>query len=124
MPLVSISRVNTVLYCDAWEATVGFYRDALGLAIEHTSDWFVEFRVTDDAFLSVADQRRATINAVDGQGITLTFQTTDVVEARALLEQHGIATTAIERRWDAHVCYCHDPEGHRIEFWSDAAPTE
>ena len=124
MPLVSVGRVNTVLYCDAWTATVAFYRDVLGFTVEHESDWFVEFRLTDSAFLSVADQRRATIDAVGGQGITLTFQTTDIVETRALLEARGIATTAITRRWGADVCYCHDPEGHRIEFWSDASPAE
>ena len=122
MPLVSVDRVNTVLYCDAWEVTVGFYRELLGLQVDYESDWFVEFRVTDSAFLSVADPRRATIEPVGGQGITLTFQTPDVTGARALLEQRGIATTPIEQRWGADVFYCHDPEGHRIEFWSPADP--
>ena len=122
MPLVSVGRLNTVLYCDAWEATVEFYGDLLGFEIEHESEWFVEFRVTDTAFLSVADARRATIDAVAGQGITLTLQTTDLARTREALEQRGIVTTPIKQRWGAEVCYCHDPEGHRIEFWSEGAP--
>jgi len=123
VPLVSVGRVNTVLYCDAWAATVDFYRDLLGFDVNYESDWFVEFRVTDAAFLSVADPRRATIEAVAGRGITLTFETTDVAHTRAVLEQRGIAITPIQQRWGADVFYCHDPEGHRIEFWSEGAPT-
>ena len=121
MPLVNVGRVNTVLYCDEWAATVDFYRGVLGFPVEYESDWFVEFRITDSAFLSVADPRRSTIPAVEGKGITLTFQTTDVAATRSLLEAHDVAATPITQRWGADVFYCHDPEGHRIEFWSDGS---
>lgn len=124
MSLVSVGRVNTVLYCEAWAATVDFYRDVLGFDVDHESDWFVEFRLTDSAFLSVADTQRATIPAAGGAGITLTFQTADVVATRALLDARGVTTTPITRRWGADVFYCHDPEGHRIEFWSGGSPAE
>jgi catechol 2,3-dioxygenase-like lactoylglutathione lyase family enzyme len=117
---VSVDRVNTVLYCDAWAETVAFYRDLVGLPVEHDSDWFVEFRLTPQAFLSVADARRTTIDAVGGQGITLTLHTEDVAATRSFLEKRGIETTPITRRWGAEVVYCHDPEGHRIEFWSES----
>jgi catechol 2,3-dioxygenase-like lactoylglutathione lyase family enzyme len=118
VPRVRVDRVNTVLYCDAWAATVAFYRDVLGFDVGHESDWFVEFRVTGQSYLSVADTRRATIDAVGGRGITITMQTDDVASTRSMLEASGVATTAITRRWGADVFYCHDPEGHRIEFWS------
>jgi len=118
---VRVDRVNTVLYCDAWADTVAFYRDRLELDVEHDSDWFVEFRLNDRAFLSVADASRATIDAVGGQGITITMQTDDVAATRSLLEAVRIETTPITRRWGADVFYCHDPEGHRIEFWSDGS---
>jgi catechol 2,3-dioxygenase-like lactoylglutathione lyase family enzyme len=119
---ISVDRANTVLYCDQWAATVAFYRELLGFDVAHETDWFVEFRVTTDAFLSIADARRATIDAVGGKGVTLTLHTDALNEARALLDDRGVTTTAITRRWGADVFYCHDPEGHRIEFWSDAAP--
>jgi catechol 2,3-dioxygenase-like lactoylglutathione lyase family enzyme len=121
VPLVNVGRVNTVLYCDEWAATVGFYRGVLGFLVEYESDWFVEFRITESAFLSVADTRRATIPAVGGKGITLTFQTADVGATRALLQARDVAVTPITQRWGADVFYCHDPEGHRIEFWSDGS---
>ena len=40
---------------------------------------------------------------------------------RSLLEAHDVAATPITQRWGADVFYCHDPEGHRIEFWSDGS---
>jgi len=120
---VNVDRVNTVLYCDRWAATVAFYRELLGLAVVHESDWFVEFRLTREAFVSIADARRATIDAVDGKGMTLTLHTDALAETRALLDGNGVATTPIAQRWGADVFYCHDPEGHRIEFWCDGRPT-
>jgi catechol 2,3-dioxygenase-like lactoylglutathione lyase family enzyme len=116
---VSVDRVNTVLYCDQWAQTVAFYRELLGLEVEHETDWFVEFRVTSGAFVSIADARRATIDAVGGKGVTLTLHTGALAETKGLLDVHGVTTTPIARRWGADVFYCHDPEGHRIEFWSD-----
>lgn len=118
-PTVSIGRVNTVLYCDRWSQTVEFYRSALGLPIEFQNDWFVEFRLTSSAFVSIADSSRATIGAIGGQGVTLSWRVPELAETRKRLEARSIEVTPIERRWGAQVCYCHDPEGHRIELWSD-----
>ena len=61
----------------------------------------------------------ASIGAVGGQGVTLTWMVPDPAATRTLLEDRGIDVTPIERRWEANVFYCHDPEGHRIEFWSN-----
>jgi catechol 2,3-dioxygenase-like lactoylglutathione lyase family enzyme len=124
MHAVKVDRANTVLYCDEWVATVVFYRDVLGFEVEHETDWFVEFKVAGDAYLSIADARRATIDAVAGKGITLTLHTSALGETRAYLEGGGVATTPITRRWGAEVFYCHDPEGHRIEFWSEGSTGE
>ena len=124
MHAVKVDRANTVLYCDEWVATVAFYRDVLGFEVEHETDWFVEFRVVGDAYLSIADASRATIDAVAGKGITLTLHTSALAETRAYLERGGVATTPITRRWGAEVFYCHDPEGHRIEFWSEGSTSE
>jgi catechol 2,3-dioxygenase-like lactoylglutathione lyase family enzyme len=108
-----------VLYCERWAETVAFYRSILGLSVAFRNDWFVEFQLTSSSFLSVADSSRATIGAVQGQGVTLTWQVADVSEARTMLEANGIEVTEIQRRWGSNVFYCHDPEGHRIELWSE-----
>jgi catechol-2,3-dioxygenase len=116
---LTIERSNTVLYCERWSETVAFYRSAIRLGVAFENDWFVEFQLTSSSFLSVADASRATIEPVEGKGVTLTLQVADLAAARALIESEGVAATDIRRRWEADVFYCHDPEGHRIEFWSD-----
>jgi catechol-2,3-dioxygenase len=116
---LAIERSNTVLYCARWSETVAFYRSMIGLDVAFENDWFVEFRLTSSSFLSIADASRATIGAVNGQGVTLTWQVEDLSAVRTLLESKGVAATPTRRRWNADVLYCHDPEGHRIEFWSD-----
>ncbi len=119
-----VRRANTILYCRKWRATATFYRDQLGLAVSFENEWFVEFVLTNGAALSVADASRATIGAVAGQGITLAWQVDDVAVLHDWLAAAGTPVTAIRRRWGAWVFYCHDPEGHRIEFWSEQAPAD
>ncbi len=121
MPAASlnITRTNTILYCRAWAATVDFYRRQLGLPVVFENPWFVEFRLREEAFLSIADAERTSIAAVEGQGITLTWQVTDLDAMRAYLQSQGAPVTPVQHRWQARVFYCHDPEGHRLEFWAE-----
>lgn len=122
-PLISPKRANTILYCQQWTETVHFYKQ-LGFLITFENDWFVEFQLTDTSFLSIANSARATISAVEGQGVTLTWEVMDVEKTQAHLETVGIATTPIQRKWGALSCYCHDPEGHRLEFWANENGSE
>ena len=113
-------RANTILYCHHWAATVAFYRQLLGLPVGFENEWFVEFRLNDSAYLSIADASRASIAAVGGQGITLAWQVSNLAELHSQLQAAGVAVTLLRRRWGAWVFYCHDPEGHRLEFWNDS----
>jgi catechol 2,3-dioxygenase-like lactoylglutathione lyase family enzyme len=114
---ITIQRSNTILYCDRWSDCVDFYRRIIGLAASFENEWFVEFEISESAMLSVADARRATIGSAGGSGITLTWRVASVEAARARLERLGVAVTPLSTRWGSTVCYCHDPEGHRIELW-------
>lgn len=116
---LKLDRTNTILYCHNWQETVAFYREQLGLPVAFENDWFVEFQLTCEAYLSIADSRRATVRAVHGQGVTLTLRVAAVAEVQAELHRRGVETTSIRRNWGALVFYCHDPEGHRIEFWQE-----
>lgn len=118
-PAVSVQRNNTILYCEHWAPTVRFYRDELGLEVLAENDWFVEFRVTRHASISVADASRATIDHVDGQGITVSWKVADVAGTWQRLADRGLQPTEIHDVWDAAAFYIHDPEGHRIEIWAD-----
>ena len=80
----------------------------------------MEFELTSSSFLSIADASRATVAAVRGQGVTLTWHVPDLDHAHTQLQASGVEVTEIRTRWDANVFYCHDPEGHRIELWSEA----
>ena len=112
-----INRINTILYCRGWAAAVAFYRDVLGLAVHLESDWFVEFKVAGEAFLSIADESRASVKS-NGGGITLSFQVADAAAWQGRLQRLGIEVGQIRRHWGALAFFFCDPEGHRIEIWS------
>lgn len=114
---MKIKRTNTILYCKKWAETVVFYRDIFKFKISHQNDWFVEFQVTANSYLSVANENRASIQSVEGQGITLAWQVEDIQALHAKLIDADVAVTRIKERWGAMVCYLHDPENHRIELW-------
>lgn len=116
--VVGIERANTILYCATWGRTVEFYRDTLGFRVTHENDWFVEFAIGDHGHLSIADADRATIDAVGGAGITLSWQVPDIDEARHALLARGLQPGAIHRRWGSAAFHLRDPEGHRIELWA------
>lgn len=116
-----IRRTNTILYCRRWAAVVAFYRDVLGLPVHLATEWFVEFQAAGGAFVSIADEGRASVKSAGGAGITLSFGVEDVDAWRRRLEKSGVAVGRIRRHWGARAFFFRDPEGHRIEIWS-AAP--
>ena len=114
----AIRRTNTILYCRHWLPTVVFYRDVLKLAVNHETNWMVEFRLSDKSYLSIADKKRATVGCANGKGITLSFQIHDVEGIKSRLKRRGIETSDTRLVWGAQAFYIHDPEGHRIELWA------
>lgn len=98
---VVVDRTNTILYCRAWGSTVHFYRTLLALPVSFENEWFIEFQLTTDSFLSIADARRATIRAVEGEGITLSWQVSDLPLTRQYLIQEGVTVTPIQHKWGA-----------------------
>ena len=119
MPLLDVHAANTILYCAAWDATVAFYRDRLGLPVTFASAWFVEFALTDSARLSIADERRATVKSGGGRGFTLTLQVPDADAAWDACAAAGLEPTPCRTHaWGARTFFLRDPEGHRVEVWS------
>ncbi len=113
-----LKTVNTILYCKRWEQTVKFYRDRLGLPVNFSNNWFVEFCLTDGSRLSIADESRASIKSCGGMGITLSLETDAIETVWADFAKSGLEPTEIkEHPWGARVFYFYDPEGHRIEIW-------
>ena len=96
-----------------------FYRHGLGLSVNFESDWFVEFHLGGTAYLSIADERRASVNSAAGQGLTLALQVEDSDAAWRRLQDKGLQPGPVkDHAWGARVFYFFDPEGHRLEIWS------
>jgi catechol-2,3-dioxygenase len=116
--MFQINRTNTILYCKHWAETVTFYQEILSFRISHQTDWFIEFEINDNTYLSVADEQRATIKSAAGAGITLSWQVLDIKKAHHHLQENGVTVSPLKQKWDAQVCYFYDPEGNRIELWA------
>ncbi len=115
--LFEINRTNTILYCRNWNEMIVFYRDVLQLSISYQNDWFIEFQIDENTYLSVADEQRASIKSASGNGITLSWQVPGIREAHDKLRSCEIAVSELKQKWGALVCYFKDPEGNRIELW-------
>lgn len=115
----SFKTANTILYCRNWRETVDFYRFSLQLPVSLATDWFMEFRLTDTARLSLADERRASVKSAAGAGITLTLQVESADATWRELSERGLSLEPLrDHPWGARVFYLFDPEGHRVEIWS------
>jgi len=117
--LGQVERVNTILYCSRWAETVAFYTKTLGLPVTFQSSWFVEFAISENTRVSVANASRTTVKSAAGKGITLSLQVKNPAAVWNALNTAGITTTAItDHPMQARVFYFFDPEGYRIEIWS------
>lgn len=117
---LTLKNTNTILYCKNWRETVDFYRHGLELPITFASDWFVEFQLTETAHVSVANERRASVKSSHGAGITITLQVESADDAWHYLHAKGLAPGPLKNHaWGARVFYFFDPEGHRLEIWSE-----
>jgi len=115
---VKIKTSNNILYCAKWHETVAFYRDVLRFPITFSKDWFVEFKLTDNSRLSVANEKAASIKSCHGNGLTISLEVEDIEAMHTKMQTSGLKTTDVKEIWESKQFYIHDPEGNRIEFWS------
>ena len=115
---MNIHRTNTILYCDRWDATVRFYRDKIRLPVILKKPWFVEFQLTANSCLSVADAARTSIESAGGAGITLSWLVEDIDAVHDRMLADGIDVGPFTVNWGARAFYLFDPEGNRIEIWA------
>ena len=97
---------------------VRFYRDDLRLRPIVEKNWFVEFQLSSDSSVSLADHDRATIKSAHGGGITLSVQVNDVEQTRTELVTNGLNPEPLRTIWGSRAFFLYDPEGNRLEFWS------
>ena len=120
----TVRHMNTVLYCEHFVETLAFYDEVMQLPRGFANDWFVEFKVAQQACLSVANEQRASIQSAHGKGLTLTFQVDDVAAYhRQLCARGATPSSPGARPWGAEGFLVHDPEGTRIEIWAPSVQT-
>jgi predicted enzyme related to lactoylglutathione lyase len=115
---MKISTANTILYCNRWKETIEFYTTGLNLIVLLKRKWFVEFRLTDSARLSIADANRSSVKSNVGNGITISLKVDDIQSAFIDFQKRNLNPTPIRPLWGSMVFYLYDPEGNRLEFWS------
>jgi predicted enzyme related to lactoylglutathione lyase len=116
---MDIRTVNTILYCKKWDETVDSYKTRLKLQVTTSLEWFVEFKLNETSRLSVANEARTSIGSSDGKGITITMEVDDIKATHSYLKEAGLSPTKIiDHIWGSRVIYIYDPEGNRLEFWS------
>jgi predicted enzyme related to lactoylglutathione lyase len=114
-----VRTVNTILYCKKWIETVAFYKTQLKLQVTTSLEWFVEFKLNETSLLSIANAAQTSIDSSGGKGLTITLEVDDIETTHSYLKGAGLNPTAIiDHAWGARVIYVYDPEGHRLEFWS------
>ena len=114
-----VRTVNTILYCRKWIETVAFYKVKLKLPIATSLEWFVEFKMNETSRLSIANAARTSIDSSDGKGVTITMEVDDIEMTHSYLKEAGLNPTPVRNHaWGARVIYIYDPEGNRLEFWS------
>jgi predicted enzyme related to lactoylglutathione lyase len=118
MDKTNFISANMILYSRHWAKTVEFYRDGLSLKVNFITDWFVEFVLSENARISIADEKRTSIRPPDTHGITIALQVDDIDAAWNACVNKALHPTEIkEHPWNARVFYVFDPEGRRIEIW-------
>jgi len=89
------------------------------------NDWFVEFCLTENSRLSIANEQFSTIKSPAKKGITIALQVKDIDAVWENVMEKKLEPTKIKPHpWDARVFYLFDPEGHRIEIWQSHKQVE
>lgn len=119
--MLNIKSANTIIYCSNWNACKRFYSEVLKLEIRfQKDDWFIEYKLRNGSCLSIADETRCTIDPALGKGLTLSFFVDNLEELHRYFEEHKVEVTAIKTNsWRAPFFFARDPDGNRIEFWSE-----
>ena len=115
---MEIKTSNIILYCHKWYDTVAFYRDTLRFPVNFSNEWFVEFQLTENARISVANESKSSIKSCQGKGITISLEVKDLEALHASMEKVRLKPTMVKEIWESKQFYITDPEGNRIEFWS------
>jgi len=81
-------------------------------------EWFVEFQLTENARIRVANESKSSIKSCQGKGITISLEVKDLEALHTLMEKVRLKPTMVKEIWKSKQFYIYAPEGNRLEFWS------
>ncbi len=111
------------LWARNFEETVAFYRDLLGLPVEHQHPGFVQF-ATEGTKLYVHGMKEAP--PLRAHTVEIHFEVADVDAATAALRDKGVVLEHEPQNmpWGARVAWFRDPEGYVVELVGPLRPGE
>ena len=120
----SVRSFHTVLYCHKWKECVSFYRDVLGFPVMFANEIFLEVQPVTGARIGLMDAGRTRWSASRGDSFILSFRVSDIEETHQCVEQRYTGLGELkDHPWGGRLFEIKDPEGRRIEFWSDSNNT-
>lgn len=90
----------------------------MGLRQLSSHSWFVEFELTRESRLSIADEARCSLSSSSGNGLTISLKVENVDQVHGILMDRGGMPQPIREQWGSRAFFIYDPEGTRIEYWS------
>jgi len=118
---LSVKSLHTVLYCRKWQECVTFYRDVLGFPVAAANEIFVEVQPVIGARIGLMNAARTRWPASRGDSFILSFRVSDIEETHQWLQKRFAGVGELkDHPWGARLFEIEDPEGRRIEFWSDS----
>jgi catechol 2,3-dioxygenase-like lactoylglutathione lyase family enzyme len=119
---LSVASFHTILYCQKWAECVSFYRDVLQLPVVFENEVFLEFGPAPGARLGLIDAKRSRRAQVQARSLVLSFRVPDLREAHQFLRtRHPGVSSLKDHPWGARLFEMEDPEGRRIEFWTESS---
>ena len=120
-PEISVRSLHTVIYCQKWKECISFYTDILGFPVVFTNEIFVEVQPATGARIGLMDAGRTRWPASRGDSFILSFRVADIEETHQCLQRRYTGLGELkDHSWGARLFEIKDPEGRRIEFWSDS----
>ena len=129
---VTVRAVFPVVYCEDLPATLGFYRDRLGLEVsfafpEEGEPAFVSLKLggSELALADVRGQETGThglpVRPAGGQRFEVCVQVDDVDAAVAELRGTGapVLVEPADQPWGERLAYVQDPEGNPVMLYAE-----
>ncbi len=113
-PLANANVSTVVIYARDLDRMVKFYRETLGLRVEHQTDSYVELRATGGADVALHAGRE--VDPGTARHWFLEFRVDDIEAAVRGLRVRGVDVSDIQTRWWGKEAGFADPEGNRIEL--------